>query len=61
MLYYCVHTFRSFAVCCYSKIGCGDKGISEFITEFTFDAILKLDVGTRGLVNLLLNLPLMLF
>ena len=26
-----------------------------------FDAILKLDVGTRGLVNLLLNLRLMLF
>ena len=26
-----------------------------------FDAILKLDVGTRGLVNLLLNLCLMLF
>ena len=28
-----------------------DKGISEFITEFTFDAILKLDVGTRGQVS----------
>jgi len=26
-----------------------------------FDAILKLDVGTKGLVNLLLNLRLMLF
>jgi len=26
-----------------------------------FDAILKLDVGTGGLVNLLLNLSLMLF
>ena len=26
-----------------------------------FDAILKLDVGTRGLVNLFMNLRLMLF
>ena len=28
-----------------------DKGISEFITEFAFDAFLKLDVGTRGQVS----------